>query len=59
MTLEEALQQVEDLNLKKVEKIDPSKMTLEELSRLRFTWLSEEESKAVREELRKRGIINT
>lgn len=57
MRLEEALKQIDDMNLRNVE-INPSEMTLEEIARLRFTTLSEYEEKLVNEELIKRGVID-
>lgn len=56
MELSEAMAQIDALNLKKSEKIVPSKMTNEELARLRFTWVSPEEEELVIAELRKRGL---
>ncbi|AIG44553.1 hypothetical protein ID09_11185 [Streptococcus suis 6407] len=56
MELSEAMAQIDALNLKKSEKLVPSKMTNEELARLRFTWVSPEEEELVIAELRKRGL---
>ncbi|MCK4027397.1 hypothetical protein HCC70_03460 [Streptococcus suis] len=56
MELSEAMAQIDALNLKKSEKLIPSKMTNEELARLRFTWVSPEEEELVIAELRKRGL---
>lgn len=56
MELSEAMAQIDALNLKKSEKLVPSKMTDEELARLRFTWVSPEEEELVIAELRKRGL---
>ncbi|GAA0058455.1 hypothetical protein GE023_010445 [Streptococcus canis] len=56
MKLLEAMAQIDALNLKKSEKLVPSKMTNEELARLRFTWVSPEEEELVIAELRKRGL---
>lgn len=56
MELSEAIAQIDALNLKKSEKLVPSKMTNEELARLRFTWVSPEEEELVIAELRKRGL---
>lgn len=56
MELSEAMAQIDVLNLKKSEKLVPSKMTNEELARLRFTWVSPEEEELVIAELRKRGL---
>lgn len=56
MELSEAMAQIDALNLKKSEKLVPSKMTNEELARLRFTRVSPEEEELVIAELRKRGL---
>lgn len=56
MELSEAMAQIDAWNLKKSEKLVPSKMTNEELARLRFTWVSPEEEELVIAELRKRGL---
>lgn len=56
MELSDAMAQIDVLNLKKSEKLVPSKMTNEELARLRFTWVSPEEEELVIAELRKRGL---
>ncbi|HEM4985223.1 TPA: hypothetical protein U1194_000292 [Streptococcus suis] len=56
MELSEAMAQIDALNLKKSEKLVSSKMTNEELARLRFTWVSPEEEELVIAELRKRGL---
>lgn len=56
MELSKAMAQIDALNLKKSEKLVPSKMTDEELARLRFTWVSPEEEELLIAELRKRGL---
>ncbi|HEM5494073.1 hypothetical protein HO779_00065 [Streptococcus suis] len=56
MELSEAMAQIDALNLKKSEKLAPSKMTNVELARLRFTWVSPKEEELVIAELRKRGL---
>lgn len=56
MNLEEALKQVSSWNLKKPAPLIPSKMTDEELSRLRFTWVSPEDEELVMNELKRRGL---
>jgi hypothetical protein len=57
MNLEEALKQVSSWNLKKPAPLIPSEMTDEELSRLRFTWVSPEDEEAIMAELKKRGLV--
>lgn len=57
MNLEEALKQVSSWNLKKPAPLIPSEMTDEELSRLRFTWVSPEDEELVMNELKKRGLV--
>ncbi|MGU7946088.1 hypothetical protein ACS60E_00215 [Streptococcus suis] len=56
MELSKAMAQIDALNLKKSEKLVPSKMTDEELARLRFTWVSPEEEELLIAELRKRSL---
>lgn len=56
MNLEEALKQVSSWNLKKPAPLIPSKMTDDELSRLRFTWVSPEDEELVMNELKRRGL---
>ncbi|MFS9215913.1 hypothetical protein [Streptococcus infantis] len=56
MNLEEALKQVSSWNLKKPAPLIPSEMTDEELSRLRFTWVSPEDEELVMNELKRRGL---
>ena len=56
MNLEEALKQVSSWNLKKPAPLIPSEMTDEELSRLRFTWVSPEDEELVIYELKRRGL---
>lgn len=56
MDLEDALKEVEKWNLKKPEPLNPSKMTNEELARLRFTSVSSSEEEVVMKELKKRGF---
>lgn len=57
MDLEEALKQVSSWNLKKPAPLIPSKMTDEELARLRFTWVSPEDEEAIMAELKKRNLV--
>ena len=56
MNLEEALKQVSSWNLKKPAPLIPSEMTDEELSHLRFTWVSPEDEELVMNELKRRGL---
>ena len=56
MNLEEALKQVSGWNLKKPTPLIPSEMTDQELSRLRFTWVSPEDEELVMNELKRRGL---
>lgn len=56
MNLEEALKQVSSWNLKKPAPLIPSEMTDEDLSRLRFTWVSPEDEELVMNELKRRGL---
>lgn len=56
MNLEEALKQVSSWNLKKPAPLIPSEMTDEELSQLRFTWVSPEDEELVINELKRRGL---
>ncbi|QBX12077.1 hypothetical protein [Streptococcus uberis] len=56
MELSEAMAQIDALNLKKSEKLVPSKVTNEELSHLRFTTFSSEDEEAIMAELKKRGL---
>lgn len=56
MNLEEALKQVSSWNLKKPAPLIPSEMTDEELSRLRFTWVSPEDEELVMNELKRRSL---
>lgn len=56
MNLEEALKQVSSWNLKKPAPLNPSEMTDEELARLRFTWVSQEDEALVMNELERRGL---
>ena len=57
MNLEEALKQVSSWNLKKPAPLIPSEMTDEDLSRLRFTWVSPEDEELVMNELKRRGLV--
>lgn len=49
---EKALAWVESLNLPKPQPLVPSEMTLEDIARLRFTWVSPEDEEAIELELK-------
>ncbi|CRT89613.1 Uncharacterised protein [Streptococcus equi subsp. equi] len=56
MNLSEAFSQIDAMGLNSP-KINPSEMTDEELSHLRFTTFSKEDEEVIMTELKKRGLV--